>query len=447
MTHSTRSAPLLWRILFCLWLAISAEAGRAHDVPGQLRMHALVDTQGDQLRVAVRVPLELLLNVDLPKHGNGYLDLTHVDSAFPRAIAATARGLVFLQEGEPLALVRGHARIALPSDSSFQSFDAAQAAIRGPALPASTDVFWNQGYFDALLEYRIDPQRGGLGVDFHVSPGLRDRLKLDLRLTNASGAVRAYEIPTASGAIELDPSWYRAAWTFVGSGFRHILSGWDHLVFLLCLVLPYRRLNWQLVGIVTSFTVAHSITLLAAANGLVPSGAWFPPLVETLIAASILYVAAENVLRRQPRGRWLLTAAFGLVHGFGFSFALAGELQFVGSHLLLSLLAFNVGIELGQLLVLLLVMPLLASARRLRPADDRLLVAIISAVVAHSAWHWMTERWQALWQSEWPTFDTTLLARLASAVLVIAAIVLLLKWRDHARAARRGLANDPSARA
>ena len=76
----------------------------------------------------------------------------------------------------------------------------------------------------------------------------------------------------------------------------------DHLLFLLCLVMPFRRLGWTLVGVVTSFTVAHSVTLIAAAYGMVPSGAWFPPLVEMLIAVSILYMAIENVLRPNLRG-------------------------------------------------------------------------------------------------------------------------------------------------
>ena len=110
---------------------------------------------------------------------------------------------------------------------------------------------------------------------------------------------------------------------------RHILGGLDHLLFLLCLVLPIRR--WRaLVGLVTAFTAAHSLTLGAAALGFAPSAGWFPPLVETLIALSIVWLAIENVLLPADRltGRWVMAFGFGLVHGFGFAFALGDALQF-----------------------------------------------------------------------------------------------------------------------
>src|SRR5207249_5392119 len=90
-----------------------------------------------------------------------------------------------------------------------------------------------------------------------------------------------------------------------------------------------------------------------------PTALWFPPLIETLIAMSIVYMALENIVGSNVRRRWMITFGFGLVHGFGFSFALRETLQFAGSYLLTSLLSFNIGVELGQLLVLLLLIPAL----------------------------------------------------------------------------------------
>jgi hypothetical protein len=191
----------------------------------------------------VRVPLTLLLNLDLPKRGNGYLDLLEVPGELPRAIEATARDLVFFEDGVRLVPVRGEARISLPSDKSFQSFEEALASIRGARLPPDTDVFWNQGYFDAAIEYPIRSVQGGLAVEFNIAPGLRDRLKLDLRYVTSDGAVRAFELNAGSGRAQLDPRWYQAAWTFVQSGFDHILGGFDHLLFLVCLVAPFRRFS------------------------------------------------------------------------------------------------------------------------------------------------------------------------------------------------------------
>jgi hypothetical protein len=192
--------------------------------------------------------------------------------------------------------------------------------------------------------------------------------------------------------VALDPTWWQAAGTFVALGFEHILGGIDHLLFVCCLVIPVRR--WRpLVAIVSAFTVAHSITLATAVLGFTPDALWFAPLVETLIAASIVYMAAENVLRPAEalERRWPVAFAFGLVHGFGFSFALGETLQFAGAHLVASLAAFNVGVELGQVAVLAVVVPVLAwvFARVARPF---VLVAVLSALVAHTAWHWMTER-------------------------------------------------------
>ena len=114
-----------------------------------------------------------------------------------------------------------------------------------------------------------------------------------------------------------------------------------------------------LLVVVTAFTVAHSITLIASAYNVAPDALWFPPLVETLIAASIFYMAIENIIGANIERRWVMTFAFGLVHGFGFSFLLRERLQFAGSHLLSSLLAFNVGVEFGQLLVLMVLIPAL----------------------------------------------------------------------------------------
>src|SRR5205823_11094762 len=142
----------------------------------------------------------------------------------------------------------------------------------------------------------------------------------------------------------------------------------------------------------------HSITLIASAYNLAPDALWFPPLIETLIATSIVYMALENIVfsgvpppaSRQLKRRWLITFGFGLVHGFGFSFALRQTLQFAGTHLLTSLLSFNIGVELGQLLVLVVLIPALGLLFRYVVAE-RLGTIILSTIVAHTAWHWMTD--------------------------------------------------------
>ncbi len=388
---------------------ILAPAAAAHDIPDQIVLNGFVKPDGQTLHFVARIPLVMLTGMDLPKRGPGYLALDRIDEGLQRAVAATAREIGLYEDGAALRHTRATARISLPSDRSFESFEAALASIAGPPLAVSETVFWNQGYFDVHYEYPIRSPESDFALEFQVAPGLSGRLKLVLRYLPPAGATRAYEVHGGFGRLALDPRWHQAMWSFVKLGFGHILDGIDHLLFLLCLIVPF-GLNqfWKLAGVVTSFTVAHSITLIASALGLVPAGAWFPPLVEVLIAVSILYMALENIVAmlrnrgdgRILRWRWLVTGGFGLIHGFGFSFALGQDLQFAGDHLLVSLLSFNLGVELGQLLVLALVLPVTAIVFR-SPPVRRFGVGLLSAFLAHTAWHWTVERAQDLRYVDW----------------------------------------------
>jgi hypothetical protein len=187
----------------------------------------------------------------------------------------------------------------------------------------------------------------------------------------------------------------------------------------------------EILRIVTAFTIGHSITLVGSAYDLAPAGAWFPPFVETLIAASIVYMALENILTVNLHARWLIAGIFGLVHGFGFSYGLKENLQFAGKHLLVSLFSFNVGIEIGQIFVLVIMLPLLALFLR-RVLVGRAGTIILSAIVAHTAWHWMIERGDVLWRVEWPPLDAaavTILARWLAGLLIAGAGIRFLARR------------------
>jgi len=195
---------------------------------------------------------------------------------------------------------------------------------------------------------------------------------------------------------------------------------------VLCLVIPFRRLR-PLVAIITAFTIAHSITLIASASGFAPDALWFPPLIEVLIALSIVYMAFENIMGPKLERRWIIAFAFGLVHGFGFSFALRQSLQFAGSHLATSLVAFNVGVELGQLFVLAIAVPALVLLFRYVVAE-RVGTILMSALIAHTAWHWMLDRWSALRQYSFtvPAMDADFVLtalRVATIALILVGIV------------------------
>jgi hypothetical protein len=172
--------------------------------------------------------------------------------------------------------------------------------------------------------------------------------------------------------------------TFVSLGVEHIFTGYDHLAFLVCLLLGAPTVR-ALVLVVTSFTIAHSLTLALATFDVVvlPSA-----LVESLIALSIAYVAVENLLAKPVVARYRVTFFFGLIHGFGFSNILR-EMALPRANLALSLFSFNAGVEIGQVIFVIVLFPLLAYL----PAVPRRHVRhAASFVVFGLAVYWFAER-------------------------------------------------------
>jgi hypothetical protein len=422
-------------MLSLLLVALFPWNAPAHDVPNDVRLQAFLKPGGRQLQLLLRVPLAAMQEVDFPRRGPGYLDLARADAALRTAAGQwLADNIGVYEEGMRLAYPRLiEARVSLPSDKSFADYGTALAHLSGPRLPDTLELYWNQGLLDVLFEFPIQSDRAAFSIEPRFAR-LGLQVVTTLRFLPPEGAERAFEFHGNPGLLRLDPSWHQAALRFVESGFLHILDGKDHLLFVLCLVIPFRRLR-PLVLIVTAFTVAHSITLIASAFGFAPDGLWFPPLVETLIAVSIVYMALENIVGSDIRRRWLIACAFGLIHGFGFSFALRETLQFAGSHLLTALLSFNLGVELGQLLVLALLVPLLGFAFR-HVVPERIGIIIVSALVTHTGWHWMLERGERLSQFPWLAADAANLAsamRWLMAVLLLAALVWLLRARGGSK--------------
>lgn len=419
----------------------------AHDIPATVVVRVFVKPDGQRLRLIVRVPLEAMRDIQWPLRGPGYLDIPRADSVLRDAARLWIASSVELYEGDG-RLGGGEivaTRVSLPSDRSFASYGEALAHVTGPPLAAATELIWQQALLDVLIEYPIASDQSR----FSIRPALAHlglRTTTVLRFLPPGGAERAFEYLGDPGLVRLDPRWHQAALRFVALGFSHILSGMDHLLFVLCLALPFRRIR-PLIAIVTAFTVAHSITLIASALGLAPSALWFPPLVELLIALSILYAAFENIVGAKLERRWLVAFVFGLAHGFGFSFVLRESLQFAGSHLTMSLLTFNLGVELGQLLILALGIPILNAVFRYVVAE-RLGTILVSALVAHTAWHWLMERAAILrqYQLQWPAMDLVFVAGVMRALIVVL-IVGGVAWLVHRGVGRlmRSTTDDPAA--
>ena len=188
--------------------------------------------------------------------------------------------------------------------------------------------------------------------------------------------------------MHLDPRWYQAAWTFAKAGFLQILGGTEYLLFLVCLAIPVRRCC-ALLPVAAAFTVACSVTLIASAFQVAPSGVWFPPVIASLTAiAIVVHDDRHRLSLRISAIGGSSRSGVGLAFGFALSFSLRQTLQFAGSHAVTSVASFTLGAAVAQLLVLAALVPVLTTLFRIA-ISERVGVIVVSALVCHTAWHWM----------------------------------------------------------
>jgi hypothetical protein len=403
----------------------------AHDLPLDRMMNGFVKIEPGQADFVVRVPLDLLRGVPFPLAGDHY-KIEASSAAVETALKALPSVLQLWEDNVRLVPSSATGQLAPLSDRSFEDYDRAVAQLAEPLAP-DTVIAYEQGYLDAHFVYPISSPNWVFSMQTTIGADLGDYIRLALRYIPLGEPSRAMMITGASGRVALDPAWHQASAGFVKLGIQHILSGIDHLLFLLCLIIPFRRIT-ALIPIITAFTVGHSVTLIGTAYNLAPIGPWFPPFIEAAIAASIFYMAIENIIGANLSQRWIITGLFGLVHGFGFADVLKEQLQFAGSHLLVSLLSFNIGIEIGQLAVLCVFVPALALLFRGRMAG-RMGIIVLSAIVANIAWQWTVQHSEVLWQTPWPQLTLSAvmtLTRWAVALsLAVAAAKLLAKWIER----------------
>lgn len=217
---------------------------------------------------------------------------------------------------------------------------------------------------------------------------MEDINKAHTSIARIDGAQGEQEFIFSNANRELtvgERNWARQAWQFIVLGAEHIFTGYDHILFVLCL-LPAARSLAGVVEVVTAFTIGHSITLSMATLGVVHlPGRW----VESAIAASIVFVAVQNIFDKNPKHRTIVTLLFGLVHGFGFA-GILQEMELSRESLVSSLLFFNAGVEIGQILIICLVFPLLALVRRNRVYPRA--VSVGSAAVVAIGMFWFIQR-------------------------------------------------------
>jgi len=359
------------------------------DLPPEVVLQAFAKAENGRLRLLVRMPLDLLVGFGLPKRGPGYLDLARIDDRLTQAAAAAGRQIELREDGILLVPTTRQARVSLLSDRSFGSYASAAAQLRGPRLPDSTDLFWNQGFFDAELEYAIRSSAPLLSIRLNVAPELGRRLKLQLEFLPANEAARSFTLIGGLGWIALAPRWYEAAWLFAKQGFTAALS-FERFVFLLCLIAPFRQFR-SVLALVLAFIALQAFTLTAAAVVDIRGIRWLTSLYAAGLGAAILLLAIGNLAAPSVRVRWAISAALGALGGFGLGRVLDDAWQFTGTHPVVSAVSFNSGVAAGEVVSLALAFALMRLVfARLLPAS--LAIVVVSAVLGHLGWHWMIDR-------------------------------------------------------
>ena len=375
--------------------------------PTKSDLQTYVKPEPGQLKVLLRVPLIAVTEANLPKDGTGFLALPYIDPALSEAANQISNGVVFLEGDDRLTSYKMlNARVSLPSDRSFNTYDGALARVRGPKIPDATQVYYNQGFLDLELSFPIRSEHSDFALRVLFGRGLANRTATYINFIRPDGAIREFRLHDDTSLVRLDPRTHQAVWAFLTAGFYRFLDGVEPLLFVLVLAIPYRRAR-DLVRPILAFALAHSITLAMSASGLAPAGTWFPTTVGVLLAVSIVYVAIENAIGPNLSRRWIVAFAFGLAHGFGFAIQFRDVLQFAGAHQVAALISFNIGLELGTIIILSIALPALTLLFT-HGVRERAGTIVLSAILAHTGWHWMMERMTLLRAADWPLLDVTL---------------------------------------
>jgi len=380
----------------------------------------------------IRVPLDLLRAVPFPLEQGGRYNLAASGPAVETALTALASDLSIWENGVRLVPSRAIGRLAPLSDRSFEDYDQAVAEVAEPLAP-DTKISFELGYLDARFVYPITSPKSVFAIQTLVAGDLGDYTKLTIRYIPLGETGRVMLITGGSGRVSLDPPWYEASAGFVVLGIKThferrgpfaVSAVSDHPVS------PNQRTD----------TGDHRLYLGALGD---PDRHRVQPGADRLLVSPVYrngnrridrLHGARNIIGANLGQRWLITGLFGLVHGFGFADVLKDQLQFAGSYLLVSLLSFNVGIEIGQLAVLCVFVPALALLFRGR-MSGRMGIIVLSAIIANVAWQWMVQRGEVLWQTPWPQLTLpaamTLARWVAALSLAVGAAKLLEKWIER----------------
>ena len=330
-----------------------------------------------------------------------YVDVVQLRQSTDALALLAMQGIYISIDGENIkAKVKRIKVYRNGTQPDFATLDDARQAFQERQLfdDFGQGVYVGDTTVDVLVRYTTAGAVYQYALSSNLNPGLPDQDETaNLVLDYSPGGVQVFR---ARGLLHepvvVTRSVLDAVLTFIKEGVVHILEGLDHVLFVICLVLGAMRLK-PLLWRVTGFTIGHSITLSIGFYGFVPAAAWFVPAVETGIALSIIYVAVVAVVPvlQQQKGEWAVvgvTGLIGLLHGLGFSFVLQNILQVTSPNIWQSLVAFNLGVEAGQLLIVTgawFVFYLIGLPGARAAKINRYLVASVCALIAL---YWVVER-------------------------------------------------------
>ncbi|CAH2713184.1 hypothetical protein BACCIP111895_00319 [Neobacillus rhizosphaerae] len=238
------------------------------------------------------------------------------------------------------------------------------------------------------LAYNIDHKPEKLVVEYNMFMDDSDPSHANYATVKLNGKQQEKILTFESRELEIgEISFLQNVKQFVVLGLEHIFTGYDHILFVISLLFGARTIR-HILSLVTAFTIAHSITLALATFNIVQLPSRF---VESAIALSIIYVALINIFNKDSKHQPWLAFGFGLIHGFGFA-GILSEMRLDTNHMAVSLLSFNIGIEIGQLLIVSLAFPLILWIRKLRYKPIKWVIPSTSAAILAFGLVWFIQR-------------------------------------------------------
>ncbi|WHI46269.1 HupE/UreJ family protein [Microbulbifer sp. VAAF005] len=331
-----------------------------------------------------------------------YVDFQQLELA-PLGLGNIAESATFLRNTDKQ--IKGDVKAVrlyrIGNEPDFATLEEAQQAFLQQYLPEDTNqrLYVGDTLVDIQIFYPLEAPLGEYQLSSSLNPGLPNQEDTaNLVLDYNPGKTQVFR----SRGLMQEPllithSTIDAMKTFLAEGIAHILKGLDHVLFVLCLslgALSLPLLLWRATG----FTIGHSITLSAGFFGFVPTVSWFVPMVETGIALSIIYMAWISLHREDTKITgsestiFIGTCMLGLLHGLGFSFVLHEILQVDSPNIWQSLLAFNLGIEAGQVLIILAIWPLAYLARLWRKEWEIRIRYSVAGLCSAIAFIWTLDR-------------------------------------------------------